>query len=140
MDCIEEDTIQIGTALVSEDAADTIRGENTQLTTISDASVTYDILFRSLIPQLKETIKVNLHIDLENQQEYNVSYPLERRAIYYEGRKISAQLPKVGKNGAGYKYLEKVYSIWICLDDIPRYLQNTISYYKITSYKTEGIK
>ena len=30
MDCIEGDTIQTGTALVSEDAADTIRGENTQ--------------------------------------------------------------------------------------------------------------
>ena len=83
MDCIEGDTIQTGTALVSEDAADTIRGENTQLTTIGEAPVTYDILFRSLIPQFKETIKVNLHIDLEIQQEYSVSYPLERRAIYY---------------------------------------------------------
>lgn len=139
MDCIEGDTIQTGTALVSEDAADTIRGENTQLTTIGEAPVTYDILFRSLIPQFKETIKVNLHIDLEIQQEYSVSYPLERRAIYYAARKISAQLPKVGKNGVGYKYLEKVYSIWICLDDIPRYLQNTISYYKMSNYKTEGI-
>ena len=103
MDCIEGDTIQTGTALVSEDAADTIRGENTQLTTIGEAPVTYDILFRSLIPQFKETIKVNLHIDLEIQQEYSVSYPLERRAIYYAARKISAQLPKVGKNGVGYK-------------------------------------
>lgn len=86
MDCIEGDTIQTGTALVSEDAADTIRGENTQLTTIGEAPVTYDILFRSLIPQFKETIKVNLHIDLEIQQEYSVSYPLERRAIYRRER------------------------------------------------------
>lgn len=139
MDCIEGDTIQTGTALVSEDAADTIRGENTQLTTIGEAPVTYDILFRSLIPQLKESIKVNLHIDLEIQQEYSVSYPLERRGIYYAARKISAQLPKIGKNGEGYKHLEKVYSIWICLDDIPKYLQNTISYYKISNYKNEGI-
>lgn len=105
MDCIEGDTIQTGTALVSEDAADTIRGENTQLTTIGEAPVTYDILFRSLIPQFKETIKVNLHIDLEIQQEYSVSYPLERRAIYYAARKISAQLPKVGK-------MESDISIW----------------------------
>ena len=57
MDCIEGDTIQTGTALVSEDAADTIRGENTQLTTIGEAPVTYDILFRSLIPQFKLTWK-----------------------------------------------------------------------------------
>ena len=64
---------------------------------------------------------------------------MERRGIYYAARKISAQLPKVGKNGEGYKHLEKVYSIWICLDDIPKYLQNTISYYKISNYKNEGI-
>ena len=57
MDCIEGDTIQTGTALVSEDAADTIRGENTQLTTIGEAPVTYDILFRSLIPQLQREYK-----------------------------------------------------------------------------------
>lgn len=76
---------------------------------------------------------------MEIQQEYSVPYSLERRGIYYAARKISAQLPKVGKNGEGYKHLEKVYSIWICLDDIPKYLQNTISYYKISNYKNEGI-
>lgn len=31
MDCIEGDTIQTGTALFSEDAANTIRGENLSL-------------------------------------------------------------------------------------------------------------
>ena len=37
MDCIEGDTIQTGTALVSEDAANTIRGENPQFTAIGEA-------------------------------------------------------------------------------------------------------
>ena len=35
---------------------------------------------------------------------------------------------------------QKVYSIWICLDNIPRKLENTISYYKMQNYKNEGIK
>lgn len=34
--------------------------------------------------------------------------------------------------------MEKVYSIWICLDGIPKDLQNTISYYRIQNYKNEG--
>ena len=49
-----------------------------------------------------------------------------------------AQLDKISPNGKGYKYLEKVYSIWICLDRIPKKLQNTVSYYKITNYENEG--
>ena len=53
---------------------------------------------------------------------------------------MSAQLDKIGENGKGYGHLEKVYSIWICLDNIPRKLENTISYYKMQNYKNEGIK
>ena len=75
-----------------------------------------DLIFRSLVPSLDETIKINLHVDLEFQQDYAVPYPVEKRAFFYATRRISAQLPKVGKNGAGYKNLEKVYSIWICMN------------------------
>lgn len=82
MDCIEGDTIQTGTALVSEDAADTIRGENTQLTTIGEAPAIMDLIFRSLVPSLDETIKINLHVDLEFQQDYAVPYPVEKRAFF----------------------------------------------------------
>ena len=106
MDCIEGDTIQTGTALVSEDAANTIRGENPQFTAIGEAAATMDIVFRSLIPRMEGIAKFNLHVNTEFQQKYDVPYPIEKRSIYYGARGISAQLPKIGKNGVGYKYLE----------------------------------
>ena len=139
MDCIEGDTIQTGTALVSEDAANTIRGENPQFTAIGEAPAIMDLIFRSLVPSLDETIKINLHVDLEFQQDYAVPYPVEKRAFFYATRRISAQLPTVGKNGAGYKNLEKVYSIWICMENIPKYLQGSISYHKMVNYKNTGM-
>lgn len=140
MECIEGDTIQTGTALVEEDMAQTIRGENTELNTTDETPATFDILFRSLLPKSKGNILVNLHIDFEFQKNYEPGYPIVKRGIYYGSRKLSAQLDKVGQNGIGYKYLEKVYSIWICLDRIPNKLQNTISYYKIQNYKNEGFE
>ena len=140
MACIEGDTIQTGTALVEEDMAQTIRGEKTELNTTDEPPATFDILFRSLHPKSKGNILINLHIDFEFQKDYALGYPVIKRGIYYGCRKLSAQLNKIGKNGEGYKHLEKVYSIWICLDRIPRKLQNTISYYKIQNYKNEGFK
>lgn len=97
MDCIEGDTIQTGTALVSEDAANTIRGENPQFTAIGEAPAIMDLIFRSLVPSLDETIKINLHVDLEFQQDYAVPYPVEKRAFFYATRRISAQLPQSWK-------------------------------------------
>ena len=139
MDCIEGDTVQTGTALVSEDMARTIRGEHTEMNSLDEAGATFDILFRSLLPGRKGSLKINLHIDFEIQGDYSPGYPIVKRGIYYTSRQLSSQLPKVGKNGIGYKGLEKVYSIWVCLKNIPKELQNTISYYKIKNYKNEGI-
>ena len=140
MDCIEGDTIQTGTALVEEDMAQTIRGERTETNATGEPPATFDVLFRSLLPNSKENILVNLHIDFEFQKEYDLGYPVIKRGIYYGCRKLSAQIDKIGKNGIAYKYLEKVYSIWICLEGIPKRLQNTISYYKIQNYKNEGFQ
>ena len=33
-----------------------------------------------------------------------------------------------------------MYSIWICLENIPKEQQNTVSYYKIHNYKNEGFR
>lgn len=140
MECIEGDTIQTGTALVEEDMGQTIRGERTEFYTTGEAPATFDILFRSLLPQKAGNILVNLHVDFEVQKNYKPGYPIIKRGIYYGCRKLSAQLDKIGKNGKGYKYLEKVYSIWICLENIPEKLQNTISYYKMVNYKNEGFQ
>lgn len=140
MDCIEGDTIQTGTALVEEDMAKTIRGEKTELSATDEDPATFDILFRSLLPKKKGNILVNLHIDFEIQKSYRPGYPIIKRGIYYGCRKLSAQLDKIGENGKGYRYLEKVYSIWICLERVPKKQRDTISYYKIKNYKNEGFR
>ena len=82
---------------------------------------------------------INLHVDFELQKNYQPGYPVIKRGVYYGCRKLSAQLDKISPNGKGYKYLEKVYSIWICLDRIPKKLQNTVSYYKITNGEFDTI-
>ena len=140
MECIEGDTIQTGTALIEEDMAKTIRGERNELHTTDETAATFDILFRSLVPQTERNVLINLHVDFELQKNYQPGYPVIKRGVYYGCRKLSAQLDKISPNGKGYKYLEKVYSIWICLDRIPKKLQNTVSYYKITNYKNEGFE
>ena len=97
MDCIEGDTIQTGTALVEEDMAQTIRGERTETNATGEPPATFDVLFRSLLPNSKENILVNLHIDFELQKEYDLGYPVIKRGIYYGCRKLSAQIDKIGK-------------------------------------------
>lgn len=139
MECIEGDTIQTGTALIEEDMAKSIRGEKTEANTADESAATFDILFRSLLPNTTGNILVNLHVDFEFQNNYMPGYPIIKRGVYYASRKLSAQLDKIGKNGEGYKNLEKVYSIWICLDKIPKDLQNTVSYYRMQNYKNEGL-
>ena len=79
MECIEGDTIQTGTALVEEDMAQTIRGERTETNATGEPPATFDVLFRSLLPNSKENILVNLHIDFEFQKEYNLSYPVIKK-------------------------------------------------------------
>lgn len=140
MEHIEGDTIQTGTALVSEDMAQSIRGERTQTWTINEASAEFDIVFRSLLPQVDGRVAVNLHIDFEIQKDYDTMYPLVKRGVYYAVRQLSAQLPKIGKNGVGYSGLEKVYSIWVCVENIPRDLQNTVSFYKLQNYRNDSFE
>ena len=68
INCIEGDTIQTGTALGEEDMAQTIRGERTETNSTGEPPETFDVLFRSLLPNSKENILVNLHVDFEFQK------------------------------------------------------------------------
>ena len=76
---------------------------------------------------------VNLHIDLEGQKSYtqkNPTYPIIKRGLYYVARDLSSQLG-VATGKTNYADLEKCYSIWICLEDIPVRLRNTMTEYRI---------
>lgn len=105
--------------------------DNVEQTSITEHLITYDIHFRTLNPHLStKKIKVQLHIDLEIQNEYHVGYPLIKRGLYYVARELSAQFPVVTKN-TNYSHLEKCYSIWVCNEHVPKRLQNTVKSFKI---------
>ena len=107
----------------------------TEMSSVSDKLIRYDSRFLARNPKLStETIEFYLHIDIEVQNKYkpsNPSYPIIKRAIYYAAREISSQLGVLTEK-TNYTALQKVYSIWICNEDIPEELQNTVSSYSLT--------
>ena len=58
------------------------------------------------------------------------SYPLVKRGVYYTAREISAQLGRITQK-TNYSDIEKVISIWLVNEGVPKELQNTASRYYI---------
>ena len=112
--------------------------EDSELSSLVEKLVRFDIRFKIINPKLStEKIRVNLHIDMEAQKSYrpsNPSYPILKRAVYYVARDLSSQLSTITQT-TDYSKLEKCYSIWICAEDVPKKLQNTL-----TEYFTGDIK
>ena len=114
---------------------------STEMESVSDKLIRYDTHFKAVNPMLSnENLCIQLHIDLEVQNSYrpsNPSYPIVKRGIYYAAREISYQLGTLtGKTN--YGDIEKVYSIWICNEEIPVKLQNTVTMYSIKKQDTIG--
>ena len=105
-----------------------------EMSSVSDKLITYDSRFKAVNPRLSdESITFYLHIDLEVQNDYrpsNPSYPVIKRAVYYGARELSSQLGVITEE-TNYDKLEKVYSIWICNENIPQNLVNTVTSYKL---------
>ena len=101
---------------------------------LNEKLIRFDVRFLVKNPMLSnENIEVMLHLDIEGQKSYrprNPSYQVETRSIYYGARELSSQIGLV-TNKTNYADLEKCYSIWICTEDIPQNLQNTVSMYSI---------
>ena len=125
-----------------EDIPIGIQGNETELSSISEKLIRYDVHFTATNPLLSdEKIKVQLHIDLEVQNEYyptEPTYPIIKRALYYASREISQQLGTL-THTTNYDSLQKVYSIWICNENIPAKLQNTMTSYRINKEDILGI-
>lgn len=66
---------------------------------------------------------------MEAQNKYDPGYPIEKRAMFYAARMLSAEFDGVAEI-IDYNKLYKVYSIWICFD-VPKYLENTITRFKV---------
>lgn len=117
-----------------DDLPSFINGTDTELSSLTETRVFFDVRFTAKNPTLSsKDVLVMLHIDFEVQNDYKPStpsYPMTKRAIYYAARELSAQLKTV-TNHTNYNNLEKVYSIWICNENIPQKLKNSITRYYI---------
>lgn len=108
---------------------------NTEFSSLNEKTVYFDKLFKARNPKLTNgDVVISLHIDLEFQNEFskqNLGYNVVKRAIYYAAREISAQLGTLTSK-TNYNDIEKVYSIWVCSENIPDDEKNSISKYRIT--------
>lgn len=137
---INADSISEDTPL--SDIEPLVRGEETEFPSVREKTIYFDKRFLAKNPKLsKNNFLVSLHIDLEFQKSYkpsNPTYPITMRAWYYAARELSSQLgPATGKTN--YAKLEKVYSIWICMEDVPRTYQNSMTRYCIAKKDIQGM-
>ncbi|MCI8630581.1 MAG: hypothetical protein HFE57_14015 [Firmicutes bacterium] len=90
--------------------------ENTEDGIVTEGLIKFDIKFTAITPD-KEPIQ--LIINVENQNDYSLGYPLVKRCIYYACRLISAVHGTVFEND-DYGKISKVYTIWICTSNFEK--------------------
>ena len=113
---------------VEQDAPDPgrIKGETTVDKSQTEGTITYDILFSAYSPKRKDSQVI---INVESQNQWDPGYSLMKRAAYYAARMLSRQKGTVFI-GSDYGKLQKVYTIWICLEP-PKKKQNTITVFSM---------
>ena len=111
-----------------------IVGERNEDVSMKESTVTFDIRFPALLPHSMEPAE--MIINLEAQRKYHPGYPLTKRGFYYICRLISSQRGTVF-TGEAYEKIQKVYSIWICLDP-PVHRQNSITKYAVKEEPVVG--
>ena len=117
---IEPDSIESDREVSPGRTNSQVQGDTQEFAALNEKVSRFDIRLKAKNPRLsKEKIIIKLHIDVEPQKSYYPGYPIEKRGMYYLSRELSSQLSLV-TDGTDYGELEKCYSIWICLDDIPK--------------------
>jgi len=135
---IEPDSIESDREVSPGRTNSQVQGGNQEFVSLNEKVCRFDVRFKAKNPVLSgEEIVIKLHIDMEPQKSYRPGYPVEKRGMYYLARELSSQLSVVTES-TDYGQLEKCYSIWICLDDIPKEEQNSVSFYEVTNTKNIG--
>ncbi len=135
---IEPDSIESDREVSPGRTNSQVQGDTQEFAALNEKVSRFDIRLKAKNPRLsKEKIIIKLHIDVEPQKSCYPGYPIEKRGMYYLSRELSSQLSLV-TDGTDYGELEKCYSIWICLDDIPKSEQNSVSFYEMTNTKNIG--
>ena len=109
------DGVSISIDTPVDDVSVMVDPSDTEMASLSDKFIRYDVRLRSLNPLLSEgEVLVHIHIDFEVQNNYRPSdppYPVIKRGIYYGAREISSQLG-ILTDQTDYGKIEKVYSIF----------------------------
>ena len=119
-------------ALIASDRS--ISGGNTEDSSLKEQTIYYDIRLNACAPG--EGRPIQLIINVEAQLDTAPGYPIEKRAIYYCCRLISAQYGTVFSHSE-YGKIRKVYSIWFC-PDAAKKRENTIKKIAITESSMYG--
>ena len=127
---------QVGEVPVELDETDAprIRGISNEDTSLREGSNLYDIRFLATAPSSGQLIQ--LIIGIEAQNEFDPSYPLVKRAIYYCSRMITAQKGTEFVHSE-YQKIKKVVSIWVCMAP-PNERKNSITRYRMTEENLVG--
>ncbi len=129
---IENRYIEPGSVMVSkigvERSTTNIEGIANEDTTLNEGRVVYDIVFHACYPG-KDNSSIGLYLIVEAQNSYYPGYPIEMRGMYYAARRLSAQLKSIS-NDTNYGCLQKVYSIVICMGNVPDYEAGTATLYE----------
>ena len=119
---------------LDETSAPRIRGISNEDTSLREGSSIYDIRFLATAPSSGQLIQ--LIIGIEAQNEFDPSYPLIKRAIYYCSRMITAQQGTEFVHSE-YQKIKKVVSIWVCMAP-PNERKNSITRYHMTEENLVG--
>jgi hypothetical protein len=131
--CIEGEPLVSKVYVSPGKTNESIIGRDTQDKVPKEGEARFDILFHAITPS-KERIKIIINVEAQNN--FYPGYDLVTRGIYYGARLISSQKEREF-TGDNFDDIEKVYSIWICMN-APKYLQNTITEYSIVQNKLYG--
>lgn len=121
--------------LPDETTAPKVAGVGVEDSTTNEGTVTYDIQFRAVLPDVDEIVQMIINVEAQN--DFYPGYPIIKRGIYYCARMISSQYGTVFTD-SHYEKIQKVYSIWICMNP-PKNRTNTITEYSLKENNIVGI-
>ena len=119
---VHSDELDVEEAAELTSSNKSVEGSNTEDASIKEHTIYYDVRVNASAPGNGQPIQ--LIINVEAQLDTAPGYPIEKRAIYYCCRLISAQYGTVF-NHSEYGKIRKVYSIWFCPNSAKK-RENTI--------------
>ena len=114
--CIDKESIRIGTVPVSPGLTNTRRVESSQAEDAipGESYITFDL--RLSLTLHKKSVKIIINLEAQKSSDVRqIGYHLENRITYYMARLISSQ-KEVEFFHSDYDNIKKIYSIWICME------------------------